>query len=648
MLKSTLITLSGLFLIFTFSFAQRNCATMEVLERLQNEDPDLTNRMNAIESYTEAYVKSGLRQRERVVIPVVVHVVYFSTRENISDAQIQSQIDVLNADFRALNSDINAVPAAFAGVIGDTEIEFCLAEIDPNGNPTNGITRKRGSRSSWGTNDRVKSSASGGTNPWDPSKYLNIWVCNIGNGILGYAQFPGGPAATDGVVVDYRYFGKYGSASYPYNLGRTATHEVGHWLNLRHIWGDATCGSDLVNDTPTHDRANYGCPLYPHYSQCGENIIEMTMNYMDYTEDRCMYMFSAGQAARMQATFAPGGPRASIRNSNGCSASGGNDDGGGDPEPEVCATTTGLSATNITTNGATLNWAAANNAISYDVRLRPIGSATWTTGMTSTTSISATGLNPSTQYEFQVQTNCSSSESEFTSSAIFTTQNEAPGIECNDIFESNNSLTTAANVSLNTPVAGLISNSRDQDWFVFRNTTAQPKIQISLTNLPADYDIRLYRGSIRVASSERIGTANELITYNTSSVATYYLQIYGYRGANNPNDCYELKISLGSSNFRQDAPMEESVKQEEEAIGISISPNPASTELNIDVPITDEVSTQIAVFDMAGKLILQKTDALSKGNSLTRLDVSQLPNGIYLLRVQNGDYIANQKFVISR
>lgn len=213
-----------LLILPTFMLSQRNCATMEVLEQLKAQDPTLEKRMEAIERQTQEFLKSGaVQNRATVTIPVVVHVVYRTSTENISDAQIQSQIDVLNQDFRALNSDISNTPSEFAGVIGNPDIEFCLASLDPQGNPTNGITRKYSSRFSWGTNDRVKRSSQGGENAWDATKYLNLWVCNIGGGILGYAQFPGGSTATDGVVIDYRYFGTIGTSTPPFNKGRTAT-----------------------------------------------------------------------------------------------------------------------------------------------------------------------------------------------------------------------------------------------------------------------------------------------------------------------------------------------------------------------------------------------------------------------------------------
>ncbi len=231
-------------------------------------------------------------------IPVYVHVVYNNANENISNAQITSQINVLNEDFRKTNSDASQLPTEFDNDITDSEIEFTLA----------GTYRYSSSTAAWGTNDAVKAAYP----PITPNTHLNIWVCNIGGGILGYAQFPGGPAATDGVVVGTPYFGNTGFVSAPFDEGRTTTHEVGHYLNLRHIWGDGRCRQDdFVADTPTSDAPNYGCPSYPTVN-CKTN--DMTMNYMDYTNDACMYMFSDGQRNRMRALFAPGGAREDLAN----------------------------------------------------------------------------------------------------------------------------------------------------------------------------------------------------------------------------------------------------------------------------------------------------------------------------------------------
>ncbi|MFM2230175.1 MAG: hypothetical protein RL607_1433 [Bacteroidota bacterium] len=285
--------------------AKRACASNDVLMRQISEDPSLLNRMEAIERFTDEYQKNPNAYRlvnGKIEIPVVVNVLYRTAAENISLTQIQSQIDVLNQDYNATNSDYSQVPAIFSGVKANVGISFVLDQV----------IRKSTTKTSWGTRDAMKKTSQGGLAPTSPTTKLNMWVCTIGGGILGYAQFPGGSSATDGVVIDSKYFGLSGTANYPYNLGRTATHEVGHWMNLRHIWGDATCGSDLVADTPQHNAANYGVPTYPHYSTCTGTPIEMTMNYMDYTDDRGMYMFSLGQKARIDAIFVTGGARNSF------------------------------------------------------------------------------------------------------------------------------------------------------------------------------------------------------------------------------------------------------------------------------------------------------------------------------------------------
>jgi hypothetical protein len=286
----------------TNEVAHRGCASHDVLLNKLNEDPKLAARMNEIESFTELAIKEGRLVNGRIEIPVVVNVLYKTTAENISLAQIQSQIDVLNKDFNATNSEFNNVPSGFSGVKANVGITFVL----------DAVNRKSTTKVSWKTDDSMKKANRGGIAPTSPTTKLNLWVCNMSGGILGYAQFPGGSSATDGVVIDNNAMGTTGSASAPFDLGRTATHEVGHWMNLRHIWGDATCGSDLVNDTPSHNTANYGCPSYPHYSTCSGTPIEMTMNYMDYTDDACMYMFSNDQKSRMLSIFSSGGARNSF------------------------------------------------------------------------------------------------------------------------------------------------------------------------------------------------------------------------------------------------------------------------------------------------------------------------------------------------
>jgi hypothetical protein len=283
--------------------AHRGCASQEVLEEQMKADPTLRQKMVDLENFTDQVIANPARLVNGVIeIPVVVNVVYKTTAQNISATQINSQIDVLNKDFNALNTDYASVPSLFAGVKANVGIRFVLDQV----------RRKQTTKTSFSTNDAVKKTAQGGLDALTPTTKLNLWVCNLSNGTLGYAQFPGGASATDGVVITFSGFGTSGTAAAPFNKGRTATHEVGHWLNLRHIWGDATCGSDLVSDTPAHNGPNYGCPSFPRASTCSGAPTMMTMNYMDYTDDACMYMFSVGQKNRMNATFASGGPRNSF------------------------------------------------------------------------------------------------------------------------------------------------------------------------------------------------------------------------------------------------------------------------------------------------------------------------------------------------
>ena len=299
-------------LLFCFTltiYGQERCGTDFYEEILKEKYPEYAEARAKVNLQTENWISKNNKSVSAVItVPVVVHVVYNTNAENISDAQIFSQMDVLNADYRRANADAINTPAVWSGLAVDCEIDFCLATVDPNGSPTTGITRTSTSQTSFSiSSDNVKSSSSGGKDPWPQDDYLNIWVCDLGGGLLGYATPPsswGNP--NDGVVIGYRYFGTTGVAQAPYNKGRTATHEVGHWLNLDHVWGNGTCGNDNVSDTPKQEEANYSCPAFPHNTNsCGTSNSngDMFMNYMDYTNDACMNMFTNGQKTRMIAAI---------------------------------------------------------------------------------------------------------------------------------------------------------------------------------------------------------------------------------------------------------------------------------------------------------------------------------------------------------
>ncbi len=320
-LASVLLVLAAVTASGLVAQAPVRCGTMDHHAQLLAADPGYAARLAAIDAHARAFMAAGGPPAgEDVVrrIPVVVHVVWNTPAQNLSDQQVQSQIQVLTEDFRRLNADAGNTLAQFQGVAADAEFEFCLAALDPLGNPTTGITRTQTSVTVFSqSNDDVKFNATGGRDAWPRDQYLNLWVCNLGSGLLGYAQFPGGPAATDGVVLESTAFGRQGSAVSPFNLGRTCTHEVGHWLNLRHIWGDnqPLCGDDQVADTPPADGPHTGCAITA--TSCGG--LNMVQNYMDYSDDSCLNLFTFGQKTRMQALFAAGGARVALLSSPACS-----------------------------------------------------------------------------------------------------------------------------------------------------------------------------------------------------------------------------------------------------------------------------------------------------------------------------------------
>jgi hypothetical protein len=621
---------------------QRNCSANEVRERLLAENPWLAEAWEEIEHQTAHFIASGAAEQSRAVItiPTVYHVVYRTSTENITDSQIASQMTVLNADFRKLNADWTNTPSVFQSYVADCEIEFCMAQRDPTNNATTGITRKYVNKTSWGTNDDVKKSSKGGVDPWSAANYLNIWVCNIGGGILGYAQFPGGPSSTDGVVIDYRYLGTEGTATYPFNKGRTATHEVGHWLNLYHIWGDATCGSDLVSDTPTHNTANYGCPTYPHYSTCSGSPVEMTMNFMDYTDDACMYMFSTGQKNRMRAVLESGGYRYSLQSSQGCVPVG----GGGS-----CGTPTGLNTTGITNTSATCNWTAVSGGSTYNLQWKLNSGSTWTTvsGITSTT-YTLSGLTAGTTYNYQVQAVCSGTSGTYSSPVSFTTT----GGSCTDTYENNNTKTKAKSIAANTTINAKIGTNTDVDWFKFSNTSSQKHIKVTLTNLPADYDMQLVSSSGTVlATSENEGTTDEQIIYNNGSVKTYYIKIYGWNGAYSNTACYALTPSISSSTWRTSGEIEEMKPAALPVLTeLSVSPNPVSNgQVNVNVQLLEtEINATIDIIDLTGRALVSQRQLLTKGNSKITMDVSHLPAGIYMVRVADGTTSRMTRLVVSQ
>ena len=312
--KRFIFFLVAFFCFYRIVLAQnQHCFTTETMVSYQSLHPEYSKYLQKQETILQKFISEnkGKITSELIQIPVVVHVLYNTDEENISDEFIFSQLDVLNQDYSYTNPDRNLIPIPFQSFAANSEISFCLASTDPNGNFTNGITRTFTEFTDFGNNDLMKSDATGGVNAWPSSKYLNIWVCDLATGILGYTYQPGVAPELDGVVIDYKHFGRNGDFGGNYNLGRTTTHEVGHWLNLFHTWGpeggNASClNDDLVEDTPLSPGPNYNCPVFPNNALgiCQSTPYgDMFMNYMDYTYDNCMFFFTLGQKERMVATL---------------------------------------------------------------------------------------------------------------------------------------------------------------------------------------------------------------------------------------------------------------------------------------------------------------------------------------------------------
>jgi hypothetical protein len=273
---------------------RRSCGAMAAHMMLLERHPAFRASQMRLEGATSRRRDTGfdLKKAKLVAIKTVVNVVYKTDAQNVSTGQIRSQLRALNKDFRATNPDRTQTPLPWRGLVSDARMRFKLVKVTRTKTTKNGFT----------FDDDVKKATTGGIAPFKPKSHLNLWVCALTGGLLGYAQFPGGPQSTDGVVINFQAFGTNGTAQAPFNRGRTATHEVGHYFNLRHIWGDTPdcSGSDMVADTPNCAGPNFERPTWPVITCNNGPNGDMFMNYMDYTDDAAMFMFTTQQVLRMR------------------------------------------------------------------------------------------------------------------------------------------------------------------------------------------------------------------------------------------------------------------------------------------------------------------------------------------------------------
>jgi hypothetical protein len=357
----------------------------------------------------------------------------------------------------------------------------------------------------------------------------------------------------------------------------------------------------------------------------------MFMNYMDYSDDDCMNIFTAGQKSRMQALFAPGGSRVSITTSQGCVAPGG------------CGIPTGLSATSVTSSSATLNWVSVSGATSYNAQYRPVGNINWTSASSSSTSVAISSLVSSTQYEFQVQAVCSGGNSAFSASTNFTTSAQG----CTDVYEPNNGKNKAKPITVGVSIQALISSATDKDFFSFANSASEPNIKVTVTNLPADYDVKLFNPTgVKVASSQNSGTGDENCIFNNATVGTYKTSVYSFSGEFSITQCYTLTAFISSTPFKLSQGDEVNPKSLNDLS--NIYPNPSNGRITVDYISSTDGDVNLVVFDLMGKMVHNQIATASEGFNSFSCNYTDLQSGIYILEAINGSQVQMMKFEITK
>jgi hypothetical protein len=683
-IKLSVIIASTLFATILSVNAQK-CGSMEVYNQ-HLQDPAFVQRRQQIEDHTRDFTQFASQndvQRVVYTIPVVFHVVYQNQTENISDAQLQSQIDVLNEDFRKLNSNFNSTPSVFQGVASDMEFEFCMATVDPNGSATNGITRTQTTVTSFNTNDNVKFNSSGGKNAWPADEYLNIWVADLGNSLLGYAQFPGDAASTDGVVLHYTTVGRPPANPFnnAYNLGRTATHEIGHWMNLYHIWGNensgcgnqaGSAGTDEVSDTPVQDDATIGCPNWPQVSCSNGPNGDMFVNYMDYMDDACATMFTNGQKTRARAVFATGGARNSLLSSPAC--------GSTPPPPPVnsCLDTLRypLPAAEVVYFDATVGYICGTNTYLDSAKAERFTAASPFTivkgGLFKFAVAEANGLNnyqvtfrlyddngagglpgtvlASTTVPLSTISNHVNSNSYtsvlFANSVTITGNfylgyvvNPASGVELS-LYSTENG-TSGANTAY--------EQFSDGEWYAFDTEPASWGIAITQaisaimqsTNTPATPIINNSGGVLSVSNVS--GTYQWFLNGNAINGATFSsftpTTPGTYSVSVTSGGCSSLSSTLSISTVSIASLLQQSLQ---------IFPNPAKDRLHISFSDPNINEFQLRMVDLTGKMVVDQHYTSHTSGSVIELGLDHLSSGMYQVILVHPTGVLTRKVCISK
>lgn len=734
-MKKTVLTLSCLLLVgTTATFARgilqqsvkvireaqtppvQRCSVIEHEEYLQQQNPNRIAERQAYETTINNWVAAQQNnptvQGGTITIPVVVHVIWNTAAQNISDNQIFSQIQVMNEDFGRTNPDASNTPSYWTSIAANTDIQFCLATVDPSGNPTTGIERRQISTNvSFNTNDNVKNFATNGLNAWNVTQYLNLWVCNLGGGLLGYGEFPTGSASnTFGMVMGYTCFGSnftsYGSGFNlitQYNRGRTSTHEIGHCFNLFHIWGDdgTSCsGSDQCSDTPNQADEHYGCPSGSQVSCTNGPNGDMYQNYMDYSDDICMNLFTQGQKTRMLAVL-NNAPYNALQTSQACQSASAGIDAGisaiNSPATTICSTTFTPNVTirNYGTNNLT------SATINYRIDAGPIQTYNWTgnlaTNATQNVALSSmtttAGTHTFTAYTSNPNSGVDANAGNDQSQRTFTVSATGQNLPYTQGFESTTFV--PAGWTLSNPDGGITwartttaassgSASAKMDNYNYTGGNGQvDEMQMQSFNLssvsnpvmtfqvaytywtvPYQYSDTLeilistdcgvtwttiyekYGSNLQTAppvSSQTVGFTPTSAQWRleTVNLAPYQTSSNAMIKFRNISD-FEDNLYVDDINLQNMTDVQSELLHSE----VNLFPNPSSGKVNLYVNMFSRSDLTITVMNAVGQVVSTMTESGSIGGNY-ELDLTSEPNGVYFIEVQTGTEVVTRRIVIS-
>lgn len=691
------------------AFAQRNCGTTSHEDYLRSKDSKRESKLAEYRKLIETYQPQNNKTAvPSVTIPVVVHVVYNTASQNISNAQIISQINVLNQDFGRTNSDTTNTPTAFKPIAANTGIQFCLAQRDPAGNPTNGIERRSTTVTSFTTDDKVKFFSQGGLDIWDPSRYLNIWVCNMGGGLLGYGEFPTGSLSnTFGAVIQYNAFGNTGTVSAPFNLGRTCTHEFSHCFNLYHIWGDdgtACTGSDLCTDTPNQAGATSGCFAFPKTDACSPASPGIQfMNYMDYSDDNCMNMFTTCQSTRMNNVL-NSLPYSSLKTSNGCSPVilATNDAG----VPSVINPTGTFCNTTFTPNIVLKNWGTSTLTtafVNYKIDLNPLQTYTWTGSLASLASVTISlptltasiGTHTFIAYSTSPNTTADGNNNNDTTRINFSILGIGQSLPFTEGFEavafpptgfSLNNPDAATTWARTTAAAKLGVASARMDNYNYSSGSGQrdelvlPSLNLTSIGAPLltfDLAYKLYTNpslnpnysdTLEVLISTDCGVtfnslykkfalalatttpnwANSAFVPTSSQWRTETVPLTSYSSINNAiikfrnvSD-YENYLYLDNINISGST----GILEASESNGVFIYPNPSTGVINIQMQNFESQPVTLTIFNANGQTVQKRL--LSEKQISEKVDISSFASGLYFVQIVQSGIIYQKKVILNK